>query len=317
MPLLRSLRLVTPLCLLTAALLAGCKGGAKDDAVCDGTLQGDEQAAGGVDALWDQDDDGAFDAANAGCAAAYGASDLDCDDDDPTVHGGATEIACNGKDDDCDEATADVTDADADEVCDPLDACPGEDDRVDADDDGTPDGCDLCPDDPEDDGDGDGSCDSVDLCAGYDDNVDSDSDGKPDGCDPCVGDITAEGFSIDMTGCPATVTWADRATMCTPGYTPCTGQQWVDRRADIGPTHNYWTDDDLGYSGDEATCSAAVDAEYACEGEIKAPMRVCAGSTDALGNECNWTNCRWGDGVTNEFFGGCDGNNTAGTLCCR
>jgi hypothetical protein len=53
-------------------------------------------------------------------------------------------------------------------------------------------------------------------------------------------------------------------------------------------------------------------------------MRVCAGHSggagleaqDAEGNLCNWTSCGYDDPAVNEYFGGCEGNPTAGTLCC-
>jgi hypothetical protein len=54
-------------------------------------------------------------------------------------------------------------------------------------------------------------------------------------------------------------------------------------------------------------------------------MRVCTatGSDDYNGdgfndNSCNWSQCGWEAGPPpNYYFGGCNGNNTAGTLCCR
>ncbi len=310
-------RSVLPLALF-AAFTTGC--GASADAVCDGVLQPAEQdhptaGAGGIDALFDQDGDGAFDASNPDCVAAYAAAELDCDDANADVNGAKSEIPCNGVDDDCDETTVDFSDADSDTVCDADDACEGFDDTVDADNDGEPDGCDPCPSDALNDSDGDGTCDSTDTCTGYDDTVDSDSDGVADGCDFCVGDLGSEYFAADMTGCPGTVAWADRATLCTTGFTVCTGQQWVDRRAGSGPSYNYWVDEFLGYSGTDGACSVAFPGESTCEGGT--PMRVCGATTDLLGNVCNWTQCGWNGSTVNEYFGGCDENFTAGTLCCR
>ena len=50
-------------------------------------------------------------------------------------------------------------------------------------------------------------------------------------------------------------------------------------------------------------------------------MRVCVsyGSTDLLGNVCNWYDCGLNGntpGAADEYFGGCAGNTTAGTVCC-
>lgn len=82
----------------------------------------------------------------------------------------------------------DCDDADNDTVCDDVDACPGEDDRIDGDGDGLPDACDGCPSDNPNDSDGDGVCDSDDICEGGDDGADRDSDGVPNFCDPCPDD---------------------------------------------------------------------------------------------------------------------------------
>jgi hypothetical protein len=47
-------------------------------------------------------------------------------------------------------------------------------------------------------------------------------------------------------------------------------------------------------------------------------MRVCTPtSPDPEGNTCTWTNCGLNSTSPDEYFGGCYGNTTAGTLCCR
>ena len=91
-----------------------CKDGCLD---ADGDGYGDP---GGVD--------GACDGEN--CDACLGE---DCDDAAAAVHPGAAETACNGTDDDCDSATSDAPDEDADEydVCAPDD--PGDLDGEEAD----------------------------------------------------------------------------------------------------------------------------------------------------------------------------------------
>jgi hypothetical protein len=40
--------------------------------------------------------------------------------------------------------------------------------------------------------------------------------------------------------------------------------------------------------------------------------------TDPEGNTCNWSGCSFGSSyVSNDYFGGCAGNTTGGTLCCQ
>ena len=78
---------------------------------CDGMLQPGEVT---VDAPFDSDGDGFFDAANPMCAAVYDDEALDCDDRDDAIHPGALEILCNGANDDCDESTPDGDDVDGD-----------------------------------------------------------------------------------------------------------------------------------------------------------------------------------------------------------
>ena len=97
-----------------ALLLLSCEGGVTTTtgaAHCDGELSPREDS---VDDLFDGDGDGFFDAANPECAAAYAAEQLDCNDADAAVHPGAVEASCNGKDDDCDDATPDDVDGDGD-----------------------------------------------------------------------------------------------------------------------------------------------------------------------------------------------------------
>jgi endonuclease/exonuclease/phosphatase family metal-dependent hydrolase len=163
----------------------GC---AISDVACDGRKQAGEAS---VDARFDRDGDGYFDASDAGCVEVYGPRGLlDCDDRDPAVHPGAPERACNGLDDDCDPTTPDGEDADRDgslhcddcdemdaarhpdheEICDNIDNnC---DERVDEDADG--DGFDACAD-----------CDNArpwvypqayELCDGLDSDCDGDAD---------------------------------------------------------------------------------------------------------------------------------------------
>ncbi len=46
------------------------------------------------------------------------------------------------------------------------------------------------------------------------------------------------------------------------------------------------------------------------------PARVCAGASDPEGNTCDYIDCGFETVRPNEYFGGCGGSGTAGTLCC-
>ena len=117
-----------------------------------------------------------------------------------------------------------------------------------------------------------------------------------------------------MAGCAGSVAWADRASLCNQGYHVCSAQEWVSRRGSAVPGHNYWTNDDLKYSGSGAnSCTASVSTGTSCGAN---PMRVCSPTqADPEGNQCNWTGCGL-DSTSSTYFGGCLGNTTAGTLCC-
>ena len=118
-----------------------------------------------------------------------------------------------------------------------------------------------------------------------------------------------------MVGCAGTVLWEDRDTLCAGGASACGAEQWVDLRGGVAPTHNYWTHDALLYYGNPSSCFASTTTGNECSPE-SSPMRVCAGGSDPEGNECNWYDCGYESWETNEYFGGCNGNYTAGTACC-
>lgn len=174
--------------LLLASLLVGCSDVAvQGNAVCDGQAQPSEAS---VDAPFDADGDGFFDAANPDCADTYATDRLDCDDRNGDIHPGAEELACNGIDDDCDPATADAEDQDEDGVsacddCDDTDPAvhPGASEAV----------CNEVDDD----------CDAETL-----DRPDVDEDGA-DACDDCD-DGNAAAAVEGECGCG----WATAAASC-------------------------------------------------------------------------------------------------------
>jgi hypothetical protein len=186
---------------LLSLLACGNDYSAVKGSTCDGVAQANEDR---VDGPFDADGDGAFDAANPDCAETYAAQFLDCDDTDPAVNPLSAEVACDGADNDCDAATPDGDDLDADgftacEDCVDSDpavhpgasevACNGLDDDCAVE---TPDG-------PDADGDGVAACtdcDDADPLA-YPENAETCDNGRDDDCDGSVDEECASDYSDD------------------------------------------------------------------------------------------------------------------------
>ncbi len=157
-------------------------------------------------------------------------------------------------------------------------------------------------------------------------------DGKTDPWGTCNEQCTATGivacgagaeavqvFSDDMVGCAGKVLYANRATLCGPTLHVCSAKEWADGNGTTAPQYNYWVNDQLRYyNGDDGNCGASANggAGWAACDSADSPMRVCAANTDPLGNTCNWTGCGLNSKTPKEYFGGCNGNWRAGTLCC-
>lgn len=133
---------------------------------------------------------------------------------------------------------------------------------------------------------------------------------------PCAAFSSGEQvFTPTMVGCAGSEPEGDMADLCGDGWEPCSASDWVNDRGGQEPTYNYWTADDLRYGGTSSACWVDSSAGTTCS----SPMRVCASDQpDPEGNNCNWTDCGYGENQStpNEYFGGCSGNTTAGTLCC-
>ena len=157
---------------------------------------------------------------------------------------------------------------------------------------------------------------------------------------PCAPKVTvAQSFALGVSGCAGSVGWADRNTLCAAGCQACTSAQWLSYNSSAGrlksaPTYDYWTNDLLTRSGTATSCAAdnngtgtSCGSTTLADGTVSAdPMRICVstGPTDPLGNHCTWNNCGLNTpptpgsrGTTGDYdFGGCNGDSSAGTLCC-
>jgi hypothetical protein len=132
----------------------------------------------------------------------------------------------------------------------------------------------------------------------------------------CVAGTEDQQFAQGMRGCKGTVTFANRASLCTASFRVCTAAEWVARHGAVAPTYNYWTNDVLYAAGGDQSCAVDTVQHYGdwCDGTN--PMRVCVAHTDSLGNLCNWIGCGFNAITPSEYFGGCQNNPTAGALCC-
>jgi hypothetical protein len=153
---------------------------------------------------------------------------------------------------------------------------------------------------------------------------------------PCASGVSTEPFTQGMVGCPGSVAWGPNGstamTLCNAGVAHlCTSSEWHAKRGTFGfdgviydnyPTHDYWTADNLGYTGTGTnSCSASLGG-YSCG--TNRPMRVCAvnglyapTNPDPEGNTCTWADCGLGGAnAPDEYMGGCVANPTAGALCC-
>jgi hypothetical protein len=141
----------------------------------------------------------------------------------------------------------------------------------------------------------------------------------------CSGDaFTEQQFGPGIGGCAGSVTLDKAQSLCAPGCTVCSAQQWVSKVVQVSgtaPQFDYWVTNAPNWSGSDTQCSALVSGGNACP--ANSPMRVCVdnGTTfdaaDQLGNRCNWDDCGLNSNTPNAYMGGCGPNNpTAGSLCC-
>jgi hypothetical protein len=141
--------------------------------------------------------------------------------------------------------------------------------------------------------------------------------------DPCAGSAVAEQvFAPGISGCAGKVTFDNALSLCASGFAVCSAREWasavVPQIGSNNPQYDYWVTGAPNFSGTATqSCAAWASAGTACQSS-NTPMRVCVdtGTTDALGNTCYWYGCGFEAASPNAFMGGCNGNLTAGTLCC-
>lgn len=129
-------------------------------------------------------------------------------------------------------------------------------------------------------------------------------------------------FAPGVAGCAGHVTWPARDGLCGKGCRACTAAEYQTYSRSATPAHDYWTNDNLGYSGTGSNACGASPGGASCGANT--PMRVCTPSgRDSEGNVCNWTGCTLSlppasgaSGTANPYFGGCVGDEYAGTACC-
>lgn len=156
---------------------------------------------------------------------------------------------------------------------------------------------------------------------------------EPECGSPCLdrlgsGNVVAgaQRFTVNMWGCAAVRNFPARAAGCAAGWSVCTAAQWaayIRGASPKAPTHKYWLAEKLNYGGTLPACYAPASGGSDCGGTDQS-MAVCpyaangSSVTDAENNVCNWSGCTFGSSYsTNDYIGGCSGNLTAGTLCCK
>lgn len=131
----------------------------------------------------------------------------------------------------------------------------------------------------------------------------------------CAADSPTDIFGGGMVGCGGQVTFPSASTLCGEYYHVCSSADWDNNREGTAPTADYWTSDNLEYNGSGSNdCEAVTSGGLSCG--TNTPMRVCTtAQPDKFGNRCNWVGCGLNT-YTNQYFGGCVSDQSAGALCC-
>ena len=74
----------------------------------------------------------------------------------------------------------------------------------------------------------------------------------------CADGSVEQVFAGGIVGCAGAVTFPNRKSLCAVGYHPLAAMTWRTSRGTVAPTHHYWTNDILNYTGTgTGMCSAA------------------------------------------------------------
>ena len=137
----------------------------------------------------------------------------------------------------------------------------------------------------------------------------------------CASGVVTQQFYDRVAGCAGTVARKDAATLCSPGFTLATGEQWRNAHHQLKPLHHYWLSDKLDRDTDRGRCVGRPAGRATDCGDTA--MHVCAAGadTDAEGNHCGVFDCGWNPSpfdevVPDQYLGGCTApDTTAGALC--
>jgi hypothetical protein len=129
----------------------------------------------------------------------------------------------------------------------------------------------------------------------------------------CADGSMEQQWNRHIIGCAGRVGWGNRESLCGPRQVAIPSSMWPGQRGTLAPTHNYWTNEALLYSGfGSSNCSVSTTTGFSCG--MDNPMHVCTASgTDSEGNSCVWTHCGLNATTPDQFFGGC--GDTAGVVC--
>jgi len=144
----------------------------------------------------------------------------------------------------------------------------------------------------------------------------------------CASGEPAYVFDTQMQGCPGTQPYTGRAATCGSNAHVCNADEWMINQQGTAPQHIYWTDDQLRRGCENGCTSNACLATLGGGTRVGTYVGDCAGSEmhvcgsvdgglfDPEGNHCTVIGCGYNTFETNAYFGGCQGDDQGGSLCC-